>query len=888
MTQFLRIHLTRRKSMPALALLVAGLLIALGVQQALASGTARPAEQPSPLHPAFTLLDAQGTPVPASGQPLSTMKTCGQCHDTTFIATHSFHADLGYSETQPAGQVAGGRPWDTSTGLYGKWDPLTYRYLSPAGDTRTDLTPAQWVQFYGARIAGGGPAAAATGLEMNCFLCHTAAPNNAARTAALAAGDFAWANTATLLGSGIVDDVNGKLHWNANAFDAQGLLKREFITIQDPTNQNCAQCHGLVHGGDEPLTTLGRDLNQWQTATTGQIISPQKIAESGVNLAGKDALERPWDIHAERGLTCVDCHYSLNNPVLAQSNAKSEPGHIIFDPRRIDLGEYLQMPSHQFARGESAQYTVAPELKGTMRRCESCHESIQTHSWLPYTERHMQVLACESCHIPKLYAPAVESVDWTVLQPGGTPVLQWRGVQGASGALDDLVTGYTPVLMPRRNNDGGTTIAPYNLVTAWYWVYDDPAGPRPVRLADLQAAYFDGAGAYRAEVLAALDGDRDGLLSAAELALDTPARRAAIAGLLQSAGLNHPRIESEIQPYSINHDVARGEYATRDCAVCHSDNSRIVQPLQLTGSNPTGATPAFVQDANTLATGTLAGDGGALLYRPTADDLYVFGYDRVPWIDWLGALAVLGVLAAVALHGGLRFYATLRVKRPATAVEPVYMYAVYERFWHWLQTSAILLLIVTGLIIHRPDMLGAFSFPYIVIVHNVLAAILVLNAALALFYHLASGEIKQYIPRPYGFFDQAIVQARYYLRGIFNHDAHPFEKTPQKKLNPLQQITYFGILNVLLPLQILTGALMWSAQSFPQIAGALGGLPLLAPFHSLVAWAFAAFIIAHVYLTTTGPEPLAGIRAMMLGWDEVETQAATGAGELTAQPVTAK
>jgi len=54
------------------------------------------------------------------------------------------------------------------------------------------------------------------------------------------------------------------------------------------------------------------------------------------------------------------------------------------------------------------------------------------------------------------------------------------------------------------------------------------------------------------------------------------------------------------------------------------------------------------------------------------------------------------------------------------------------------------------------------------------------------------------------------------------------------------------------------------------VAQALGGLPLLAPFHSLVAWLFGAFIVMHVYLTTTGPTPLGAIRAMMDGWDEVE------------------
>jgi thiosulfate reductase cytochrome b subunit len=151
-----------------------------------------------------------------------------------------------------------------------------------------------------------------------------------------------------------------------------------------------------------------------------------------------------------------------------------------------------------------------------------------------------------------------------------------------------------------------------------------------------------------------------------------------------------------------------------------------------------------------------------------------------------------------------------------------------------------------------------------------MAGLLVANAALALFYNLVSGDIKRFIPEPHGFFNQAIVQSKFYISGIFKGDEHPFEKTREKRLNPLQKITYFAILNVLLPLQIITGILMWGVQQWPEIAMKLGGLPLLAPFHTLVAWSFISFIVAHVYLTTTGHTPMAGIKSMIVGWDEVE------------------
>jgi thiosulfate reductase cytochrome b subunit len=198
------------------------------------------------------------------------------------------------------------------------------------------------------------------------------------------------------------------------------------------------------------------------------------------------------------------------------------------------------------------------------------------------------------------------------------------------------------------------------------------------------------------------------------------------------------------------------------------------------------------------------------------------------------------------------------------------MYESYERFWHWLQTFSIVFLLFTGLVIHRPDIFGAFSFRYMVTIHDVLAAILVINALLSLFWHVTTGEIHQYIPnflKPAGIIDDMVVQVKFYLGGIFKGEVHPFEKHPEKKLNPLQQITYFGLLNVLLPLQIITGALMWGVQQWPTM---FGGLPFLAPFHSLVAWLLGAFIVGHVYLTTTGATPLEAIRAMVTGWEEVE------------------
>jgi hypothetical protein len=76
-----------------------------------------------------------------------------------------------------------------------------------------------------------------------------------------------------------------------------------------------------------------------------------------------------------------------------------------------------------------------------MRRCDSCHEAQKTHAdWLPYAERHMEVVACETCHIPQMYAPAIQSYDWTVLKADGAPISTCRGIEGQD-TVTDLVTG---------------------------------------------------------------------------------------------------------------------------------------------------------------------------------------------------------------------------------------------------------------------------------------------------------------------------------------------------------------------------------------------------------------------------------------------------------------
>jgi len=191
---------------------------------------------------------------------------------------------------------------------------------------------------------------------------------------------------------------------------------------------------------------------------------------------------------------------------------------------------------------------------------------------------------------------------------------------------------------------------------------------------------------------------------------------------------------------------------------------------------------------------------------------------------------------------------------------------------------AIIALLFTGLEIPAPDRLQVLGFARAVKVHEAIALLVAINAFLSFFYHLTTGALRRFIPEPKDFFSLAMAQAKYYAFGIVKGLPHPVKGTRHHALNPLQQVTYVLILNVALPIQVITGALIWWAPSWPLwVKKYIAGLGMLTRIHMLAAWFFAAFLVLHIYLSTTGPTPLAYFKAMIFGWEEEEKPAASAA-----------
>lgn len=200
----------------------------------------------------------------------------------------------------------------------------------------------------------------------------------------------------------------------------------------------------------------------------------------------------------------------------------------------------------------------------------------------------------------------------------------------------------------------------------------------------------------------------------------------------------------------------------------------------------------------------------------------------------------------------------------AARMTKIYLYTRYERFWHWIQALLIMLLLVTGLEIH-----GAFTllgFKRAVAWHEFLGVTWLVLFAFFVFWLFTTGQWKQYIPTTKKLFEVI----RYYMSGIFKGEPHPVKKHPDAKHNPLQRLTYLGLAALLLPVQMITGLLYWTYNSWA--AWGLGFLSLgaMAALHMACAFAILIFFIVHVYMTTTGHTLTAHVSAMFTGWEDVE------------------
>ncbi|MEW5910696.1 MAG: cytochrome b/b6 domain-containing protein [Thermodesulfobacteriota bacterium] len=194
----------------------------------------------------------------------------------------------------------------------------------------------------------------------------------------------------------------------------------------------------------------------------------------------------------------------------------------------------------------------------------------------------------------------------------------------------------------------------------------------------------------------------------------------------------------------------------------------------------------------------------------------------------------------------------------------IYLYSRYERFWHWLQALLIILLLATGFEVHGTWRL--LGFQNAVEIHNLIGLTWLIAFAFFVFWVFTTGEWRQYIPTT----RKMVSVIRYYSYGIFKGETHPVPKRKDAKHNPLQRLTYLSLAALLLPVQMASGLLYWSYNSWSSWGFSWIPLQWIAFIHTACAFAIFQFLIIHVYMTTTGHSLFAHIRAMITGWEEVQ------------------
>lgn len=203
--------------------------------------------------------------------------------------------------------------------------------------------------------------------------------------------------------------------------------------------------------------------------------------------------------------------------------------------------------------------------------------------------------------------------------------------------------------------------------------------------------------------------------------------------------------------------------------------------------------------------------------------------------------------------------------------EKMYLHPVTERVWHGVHAVLIILLILTGVQIHWPDSVSFFgNYANAIDIHNWSGVLLVCDFFLWLFYNLISKRVSHYIVRKSDIFPGAPVQARYYALGIFKNEPHPYSPSEDNKFNPLQKMTYFSFMFFMMPPLLISGILYLYPSYFANVIAMIGGLHVVAVVHVIMAIVFVAFLIAHIYLATTGHTILSDFVSMITGYAETE------------------
>jgi len=199
----------------------------------------------------------------------------------------------------------------------------------------------------------------------------------------------------------------------------------------------------------------------------------------------------------------------------------------------------------------------------------------------------------------------------------------------------------------------------------------------------------------------------------------------------------------------------------------------------------------------------------------------------------------------------------------------IYHYPLWIRLWHLANALLCLALIISGISMQFSDPERSFmQFDFAVTLHNISAVILTCNYLVFFIANKLTGNSIHYKVSGDKFRNTLVQQFRYYTVGIFKNVTPPYPINSTRKFNPLQQLAYFIVMYILLPLVIISG---W-AMLFPEvIVGKIftvSGLFLTDLIHIVTGFIISMFMVIHIYFCMLGTNVSSTFRSIINGWVE--------------------
>ena len=501
-------------------------------------------------------------------------------------------------------------------------------------------------------------------------------------------------------------------------------------------------------------------------------------------------------VHGKIGFTCASCHEGITsiNP------EKKIPHRVGIEPK---CPECHQKESQAYSKSLHAQVSKKicyschnPHYSISFRRmsgpdrqkiCLKCHESTGTHKWLPQKELHFNYLECTSCH--------------------------------------DLNAEIGMVVYIVDRND-----------------------QTPDQMLDYaRLAPFIGSG--KNGLIETVDQDKNGMLS--ELEISSFMKK------LREKGIPGASLQVRILVLNPAHNFTNRGEETRDCSLCHSRNAKFYSKLFLEIPETDGELRTVPLERQILA---LRGEGSFLR------NFYLLGESKIraedlkdlldqvrrigfKWLDLIGVFVIIMVLAATAVHVMLMFL-TRKLRTRLRLFEKAERLPVAVRAWHWVHGFFVVILVLTGIQLRLPDVLPIFAtFLNAVNLHNLSGAIVILDYILWLSYHLWRKEFKsRFFILPRDVVEDTAEILHYYGYLIFVGESYPRRVLHGSAFDPLEKAFFLTIMLFFVPIQILTGAMLYDLYTMMPVINFFGGIRVVDAAHLITAYLLTACVIIHTYL----------------------------------------